>query len=267
MIPGWLITWLGSLPPVLAAVLAGLGTYLLTAIGTLPVLLFRQAPRWLMNLFSAVAAGVMVAASCWSLLVPSLERGGILPAVIGLVVGGGFMVAAGYWVRRQGLTLPGLGYAGRGEDAQRKHRPLNLMIAMTLHNFPEGLAIGVAFGASDLAGATALALGIGLQNIPEGLAIALPLRRHGMARSRAFFWGQLSAIVEPVAAVLGAWLVMTFTAVLPYGMAFAAGAMLHVTVTELLPEAVEEGRIQLAGLGFLAGFGVMMALDNAFTPG
>jgi ZIP family zinc transporter len=137
------------------------------------------------------------------------------------------------------------------------------MLAMTLHNFPEGMAVGVGFGGLDVGSAVALAVGIGLQNIPEGLAIALPLRRGGMTRGRAFFWGQLSAAIEPVAGVIGAALVLTSSAFLPYGMAAAAGAMLYVVVEELIPETVRSGTIDVATLGFLVGFAVMMTLDNA----
>jgi ZIP family zinc transporter len=138
------------------------------------------------------------------------------------------------------------------------------MLAMTLHNFPEGMAVGVSFGSGELGPAIALAIGIGLQNIPEGLAIALPLRRGGMTRGRAFFWGQLSASVEPVAGVMGAALVLASGAFLPYGMAAAAGAMLYVVVEELLPETVRDGATDIATIGFIVGFTIMMVLDNAF---
>jgi ZIP family zinc transporter len=134
---------------------------------------------------------------------------------------------------------------------------------MTLHNFPEGMAVGVSFGGGDFGAAVALAIGIGLQNIPEGLAIALPLRRGGMTRGRAFFWGQLSAAIEPVAGVVGAALVLASAAFLPYGMAAAAGAMLYVVVEELIPETVRSGTVDVATIGFIVGFTVMMSLDNA----
>jgi ZIP family zinc transporter len=133
------------------------------------------------------------------------------------------------------------------------------MLAMTLHNLPEGMAIGVTFGGGDVGSAVALAIGIGLQNVPEGLAIALPLRRSGMSRGRAFFWGQLSAAIEPVGGVAGAWLVLSAGAVLPYGMAAAAGAMLYVVVEELLPETTRTGAVDVATLGFILGFVVIMA--------
>jgi ZIP family zinc transporter len=258
------LSYLGSLNPVLVAFLATFGTYLLTALGTTPVFLLKHSARRLMNLCSAFAAGVMVAASCWSLLVPALERGCVFPAAVGLAIGGAFMLVTGGWIKKGRVRLPGQAEPKSDEENQRQQGPVMLMIAMTVHNFPEGLAIGVAYGAGGIGTATALALGIGLQNIPEGLAIALPLRRQGMSRWRAFFWGQLSAAVEPVAGVLGAALVLLVAAILPYGMAFAAGAMLYVTVQELIPEAIQDGEVELAGLAFLVGFTLMMALDTAF---
>jgi ZIP family zinc transporter len=147
--------------------------------------------------------------------------------------------------------------------AVRWRRAVLLMVAITIHNIPEGLAVGVSYGSSNLGAATALASGIGLQNIPEGLAIALPLRREGMGRLRAFWYGQLSAAVEPVAGVAGALLVVTAGWILPYAMAGAAGAMIYVVVEELIPETVRSGTIDVATLGFIGGFAVMMALDNA----
>ena len=247
--------------PVLQAVVATLGTYLLTALGTLPVLFLRTAPRRLLDAMMGFAAGVMVAASCWSLLVPAIERGGVLVATIGLLAGAAFLYTADQ-------LLPHL--HGEFPDEARAEGPAVpwgrsalLMLAMTLHNFPEGMAVGISFGGGDLGSATALAIGIGLQNIPEGLAIALPLRRSGMTRGRAFFWGQLSAAVEPFGGALGAALVLAASAVLPYGMAAAAGAMLYVVVEELIPETVRSGTADVATLGFIGGFAVMMALDNA----
>jgi ZIP family zinc transporter len=247
--------------PVLQAFIATMGTYLLTAIGTLPVLLFRAAPRPVMDAMMGFAAGVMTAASCWSLLVPAIDMGGLPPAVIGLIVGGGFIYLADQLLPHLHSEFP--------EEATTEgprvgwQRSTLLMLAITLHNFPEGLAVGVRFGGGDVGAAVALAIGIGLQNVPEGLAIALPLRRDGMSRGRAFFWGQLSAAVEPVAGVLGAALVLVSASVLPYGMAFAAGAMLYVVVEELIPETVRRGTTDVATLGFIAGFAVMMTLDNA----
>lgn len=252
--------WLLGLDPVTQAFVATLGTYLLTALGTLPVLLFRSAPRRLMDAMMGFAAGVMVAASCWSLLVPAMDAGGVLPAVVGLLCGGAFIYVADQLLPHLHSEFPD---EARPEGLRVAwQRSTLLMLAITLHNFPEGMAVGVRFGGGDVGAATALAIGIGLQNIPEGLAIALPLRRGGMSRGRAFFWGQLSAVVEPVAGVMGAALVLVSGAVLPYGMAFAAGAMLYVVVEELIPETVRSGTTDVATLGFLVGFAVMMLLDN-----
>ena len=252
---------LAAASPVTQAFVATLGTYLLTVVGTVPVLFFRSAPRRLMDAMMGFAGGVMVAASCWSLLVPAIERRGVTAAAIGLVVG-----AAVIYVADQ--LLPHL--HGEFPDEATPEGPhvawqrsALLMLAMTLHNFPEGMAVGVSFGSTDVGSAVALAIGIGLQNVPEGLAIALPLRAAGMGRGRAFFWGQLSAIVEPVAGVLGAWLVLVSVAVIPYAMAAAAGAMLYVVVEELIPETVRRGSSDIATLGFIGGFAVMMVLDNA----
>lgn len=247
--------------PIVQAFIATLGTYLLTALGTLPVLLFRTAPRRMMDAMMGFAAGVMTAASCWSLLVPAISMSGVLPAVVGLLAGGAFIYAADQLLPHLHSEFPEEAVA-EGPRVVWQRSTL-LMLAITLHNFPEGLAVGVRFGGGDLGAATALAIGIGLQNVPEGLAIALPLRRSGMSRGRAFFWGQLSAVVEPVAGVMGAALVLVSTALLPYGMAFAAGAMLYVVVEELIPETVRSGTTDIATLGFIAGFAVMMTLDNA----
>jgi ZIP family zinc transporter len=247
--------------PVSRAFIATVGTYLLTVLGTLPVLFIRSAPRRLMDGMMGFAAGIMVAASCWSLLVPALESGGVWAATVGLLCG-----AAGLYAADQ--LLPHL-HAEFPDEARAEgpavpwQRSVLLMLAMTLHNFPEGMAVGVSFGGSDLGTATALAIGIGLQNIPEGLAIALPLRRSGMTRGRAFFWGQLSAAIEPLGGVIGAGLVTISVAFLPYGMAAAAGAMLYVVVEELIPETVRSGSPDVATMGFIGGFAVMMALDNA----
>jgi ZIP family zinc transporter len=203
----------------------------------------------------------MVAASCWSLLVPSIAAGGVFMASSGLVAGAAFIYAADQLLPHLHPEFPEEATAEGPRVAWRQSALL--MFAMTLHNFPEGMAVGVRFGGGDLGAAVALAIGIGLQNIPEGLAIALPLRRGGMSRGRAFFWGQLSAAIEPVAGALGAALVIASAAFLPIGMAAAAGAMLYVVVEELIPETVRSGTIDIASLGFIAGFTVMMTLDNA----
>lgn len=256
-----MLDFLRAADPIVQAFIATVGTYLLTAVGTLPVLLIRQAPRRLMDAMMGFAGGVMVAASCWSLLVPAMDAGGVVPAAVGLLAGGAFIYVADQVLPHLHSEFPDEATAEGPRVAWQ--RSTLLMLAITLHNFPEGMAVGVSFGGGDVGAATALAIGIGLQNIPEGLAIALPLRRGGMTRGWAFFWGQLSAAVEPVAGVLGAALVLVSAAVLPYGMAFAAGAMLYVVVEELIPETVRSGTTDVATLGFLGGFAVMMTLDNA----
>jgi ZIP family zinc transporter len=256
-----LLESLAASGPILQALVATVGTYLLTAVGTLPVLFVRSAPRRLMDAMMGFAAGVMVAASCWSLLVPAIASGGVVAATLGLLIGGAFLYLADQMLPHLHAEFPDEAVTEGPKVAWRQSALL--MLAMTLHNFPEGMAVGVSFGAGDLGSAIALAIGIGLQNVPEGLAIALPLRRGGMSRGRAFFWGQLSAAIEPVAGVMGAALAVASATFLPYGMAAAAGAMLYVVVEELIPETVRSGTIDVATLGFIGGFAVMMALDNA----
>lgn len=249
--------------PVALAFLATVGTYLLTAAGTLPVLFVRTAPRRLMDAMMGLAAGIMVAASCWSLLIPAIELGGAVRAAIGLIAGGLCLYAADQLLPHLHPEFP---EEARVEGPSTSYRRgALLMFAITLHNFPEGLAIGVAFAADEPGAAVALAIGIGLQNIPEGLAIALPLRREGMSRLRAFFFGQLSAVVEPVAGVMGAALALAMRSILPYMMAFAAGAMLYVVVEELIPETERSGNIDVATLGFIGGFATMMLLDAGLS--
>ena len=248
-------------PPIVQALVATIGTYLLTVIGTVPVLFIRSAPRRVMDAMMGFAAGVMVAAACWSLLVPAIASGGVLAAAIGLLAGGALLYAADQALPHLHAEFPDEAVLEGPKVAWRQSALL--MFAMTLHNFPEGMAVGIGFGSGDLGSAMALAVGIGLQNIPEGLAIALPLRRGGMTRGRAFFWGQLSAAIEPVAGIVGAALELASAAFRPYGMAAAAGAMLYVVVEELIPETTRSGTIDVATLGFIVGFTVMMSLDNA----
>lgn len=253
---------LGALDPVWQAVLAGTGTWLLTAWGAAGVLAIRRVRRRPLDAMLGFAAGVMVAAACWSLLIPAMARGGPGPAIVGLFAGAAFLFALDkalphlhpQFVHTVGAEGPTVSW----------NRTLLLVSAITLHNIPEGLAIGVAYASGDAGAATALAIGIGLQNVPEGLAVSMPLRREGMGRWRALWYGQLSALVEPIAAGLGAALVLAVDALLPYALAFAAGAMLFVVVEELIPETDRGGNIDVATLGFIAGFAVMMGLDNAF---
>ncbi len=254
------MSWFAELSTTQQALLGGIGTWLLTVVGTLPVLFMRSVPRRLMDGMMGFAGGIMVAAACWSLLVPALELGGTVPAISGLLLG-----AAGLWVLDR--AIPHLHSEFPDEatpegPAVAWRRSTLLMAAITIHNLPEGLAVGLGFGMGDLPAALVLAVGIGIQNIPEGLAIALPLRRDGMSPGRAFFWGQLSATIEPIAAVGGALFVTLGASVLPIGLAFAAGAMLYVVVEELLPETVRSGEPDVATVGFILGFALMMGLDQ-----
>jgi ZIP family zinc transporter len=231
----------------------------------------RQVSKKLLDAMLGFAAGVMIAASYWSLLAPAIEMSaelglpGWLPPALGILLGGAFLATLD-------KLLPHL-HAGLARDqAEGLHttwrRSVLLVLAITLHNIPEGLAVGVAFGAvslglaaASLAGAVALAVGIGLQNIPEGLAVALPLRREGLSPLKSFWYGQLSALVEPLAALVGAGAVRAARPMLPYALSFAAGAMLFVVAEDLIPEAQREGNTDLATLGLLTGFVVMMVLD------
>lgn len=252
-----------GLSPVAQGTLAAVGTWALTAFGALPVLFVARAPRRMMDMFMGFAAGVMVAAACWSLLIPAIELGSVAAATVGLFLGAGFIYSLDQWLPHLHPEFPD--EATREGPPTAMRRATLLIIAITLHNFPEGLAVGVGYAGREFGAATALALGIGLQNIPEGLAVALPLRRDGMSRLKALWYGQLSAVVEPFAAFLGALLVTQVAALLPITMAFAAGAMLYVVVEELIPETEREGHIDTATLAFIVGFAVMMVLDNVLA--
>jgi len=220
------------------------------------------------------AAGVMIAASYWSLLAPSIEMSevGNLPVWVPPAVG--FLIGAGF-LRGIDKVLPHLHLGFPDEEAEgiktSWRRSTLLVLAITMHNIPEGLAVGVAFGAvaaglpaATLPAAIALAIGIGIQNFPEGLAVSMPLRREGMSRRRSFWYGQLSGLVEPVAGVIGAAAVILAQPILPYALAFAAGAMIFVVVEELVPESQRGGNTDLATMGAIIGFVVMMMLDLAF---
>jgi ZIP family zinc transporter len=219
------------------------------------------------------AAGVMIAASYWSLLAPAIEmaaEGSLpewVPATVGFLSGGGFL-----WIIDKILPHLHLGFPVEEAEGIKTswHRSVLLVLAITLHNIPEGLAIGVAFGAlasdlptASLAGAVALTLGIGIQNFPEGTAVSVPLRREGFTRLKSFWYGQLSGIVEPIAGVLGAVVVILIKPLLPYALAFAAGAMIYVVVEELIPESQLEKNTDIATMGAMVGFAVMMTLDVA----
>lgn len=219
------------------------------------------------------AAGVMIAASFWSLLQPAItmteERGGTswIPALIGFLSGGVFLLIVDKILPHLHMGLKRSQAEGIKTSWQRS---ILLVLAITIHNIPEGLAVGVAFGAlaqnpdvGVLAGAMVLAFGIGLQNFPEGAAVSIPLRREGFSRLKAFNYGQLSGIVEPISGVLGAYLVLTITPILPYALAFAAGAMIFVVVEELIPESQTGNETDYSTIGAMIGFAVMMTLDVA----
>ncbi|MFP4473904.1 MAG: ZIP family metal transporter [Candidatus Omnitrophota bacterium] len=262
-----------DLHPVVQALLAGLMTWALTAIGAAGVFLAKDVSRKVLDMMLGFAAGVMIAASFWSLLAPAIamaeETGtpGWLPAAVGFLLGGAFLRLIDRFMPHLHLGMP----REKAEGVPTKLKRTTLLIlAVTLHNIPEGLAVGVAFGAAAAgvptatqAAAFALALGIGLQNMPEGLAISAPLRREGVSRCRSFWWGQLSGAVEPVAAVIGAAVVLLIRPVLPYALAFAAGAMIFVVVEEVIPESQQGDNADIATLGVMVGFTVMMILDVA----
>ncbi len=265
--------FLSQFTPVTQALFATLFTWGVTALGAALVFTTRSFNQKVLDWLLGFAGGVMIAASYWSLLAPSIEMAeaqGVTPWVPALV---GFLFG-GIFLRSIDAILPHLHIGKPIEEAEglptRWRRSILLVTAITLHNIPEGLAVGVAFGAaalnmesSSLAAAIALAIGIGLQNFPEGIAVAMPLRREGMSRRKAFLYGQASGLVEPIAGVLGAALVILIQPLLPYALAFAAGAMIYVVVEETIPESHAEGNTDLATLGLMLGFAVMMTLDVA----
>lgn len=265
--------WFTGLHPVYQALMATLFTWFVTALGAGLVFFFKRINRKILDGMLGFAAGVMIAASFWSLLVPAIEmarESGLpawLPATTGFLLGACFL-----WGADKILPHLHLGFPMEEAEGVRTswHRSVLLVLAITLHNIPEGLAVGVAFGALaadlpsvSLAGAVALALGIGIQNFPEGTAVSVPLRREGMSRLKSFWYGQLSGAVEPVAGVIGAAAVILVRPILPYALSFAAGAMIFVVVEELIPESQLEKNTDIATLGAIAGFAVMMTLDVA----
>lgn len=265
--------WFTNLDPVMQALMATLFTWGVTALGAAVIFVFRTVNRKLLDAMLGFAAGIMIAASFWSLLAPAIEMAEAdgnhawAPALIGFLSGGAFLYAID-------KLLPHLHLGFPVEEAEGPrtswHRSVLLVLAITMHNIPEGLAVGVAFGAlgagvpsASLGGAVALALGIGIQNFPEGLAVAAPLRREGWTRRKSFFYGQASGIVEPIAGVIGAAAVLLMRPLLPYALSFAAGAMIYVVVEELIPESQLQRNTDLATIGAMLGFAVMMALDVA----
>jgi len=266
--------WFANLGPILQALLATGFTWGLTALGAGLVFFFRTINRQVLDAMLGFAAGVMIAASYWSLLAPAIEmaeESGTLPAwipaTVGFLLGGAFLWGVDKILPHLHLGMPLEEAEGLPTSWRRS---VLLVLAITLHNIPEGLAVGVAFGAvaaglpsAALGGAIALAVGIGIQNFPEGAAVSVPLRREGFSRFRAFWYGQLSGTVEPIAGVVGAAAVLLMRPILPYALAFAAGAMIYVVVEELIPESQLESVTDVATVGAMLGFAVMMTLDVA----
>lgn len=263
-----------ELHPILQALLATCFTWALTALGAATVFLARNVGRKMLDGLLGFAAGVMIAASYWSLLAPALEmtEGSDMPAwfpaAFGFLLGGVFLRLVDRILPHLHIGFP----PSEVEGVKTQWRGTVLMIlAITMHNIPEGLAVGVAFGAvgagvpsATFPAAVALAIGIGLQNFPEGLAVSMPLRRAGMSPGKSFWYGQLSGMVEPIAGIIGAAAVLASRPLLPYALSFAAGAMIFVVVEQAVPESQRGGNTDLATLGALLGFTVMMILDVAF---
>jgi ZIP family zinc transporter len=260
-----------QIDPVLAALLATLFTWGLTAFGASFVFFFKSMNRVVLDGMLGFTGGVMVAASFWSLLAPAIEMSEgdgfikVIPAALGFLLGAFFIFGLD-------KVLPHLHLNFKETEGIKSpwQRTTLLVLAITLHNIPEGLAVGVLFGGvaagipeASIAGAVTVAIGIGIQNFPEGIAVSMPLRRMGMSRWKSFMYGQSSALVEPIAGVLGAVAVTFFTPILPYALAFAAGAMIFVVVEEVIPETQQDKNTDIATLGFIGGFIVMMMLDVA----
>lgn len=267
-----LVQYFSDIDPVLAALYATTFTWLLTAAGASLVFFFKSMNRGVLDAMLGFTGGVMVAASFWSLLSPAIEMSERMypsmkwmPAAVGFLFGALFIFGLD-------KIMPHL-HINFGEDEKEGmktqwHRTTLLVLAITLHNIPEGLAVGVLFGGAasgiegaTIAGAITLAIGIGIQNFPEGFAVAMPLRRQGVSRRKSFWYGQLSAIVEPIFGVLGAVAVVYMEPILPFALAFAAGAMIYVVVEEVIPETQRDKFTDVAVLGFIGGFLVMMILD------
>ncbi|MBK9254941.1 MAG: ZIP family metal transporter [Saprospiraceae bacterium] len=266
-----IVQYFESISPVLAAFYATLFTWALTAFGASFVFIFKTMNRAVLDGMLGFTGGVMVAASFWSLLAPALEMSHgegfvkVIPAATGFLLGALFIFGLD-------KILPHLHINFQESEGVKSpwQKTTLLVLAITLHNIPEGLAIGVLFGGvaagipeATIAGAVVLSIGIGIQNFPEGLAVAVPLRRMGMSRFKSFLYGQSSALVEPVAAVVGAVAVNFFTPILPYALAFAAGAMIFVVVEEVIPETQQDKHTDIATMGFIGGFIIMMCLDVA----
>ncbi|MBL6669397.1 MAG: ZIP family metal transporter [Flavobacteriales bacterium MED-G22] len=266
-----ILSYFENINPILGAFYATLFTWGLTALGAAMVFFVKEMNRAVLDGLLGFTGGVMVAASFWSLLAPGIEMSPgegftkVFPAALGFALGALFIFGLD-------KVLPHIHINFKETEGLKTpwHKTTLLVLAITLHNIPEGLAVGVLFGGvaagipeASIAGAVALALGIGIQNFPEGIAVSMPLRRQGVSRLKSFWYGQLSAIVEPIAAIIGAVAVTFFTPILPYALAFAAGAMIFVVVEEVIPETQLDKYTDVATLGFIGGFIVMMTLDVA----
>ncbi len=267
-------TFFSEIDPVYAAFLATVFTWLMTAAGASVVFMFKSMHRGVLDGMLGFTGGVMVAASFWSLLMPAIEMSeSHFPDMVWFPAASGFLVGA-LFLYFLDKSLPHLHINFKETEKEgvktQLHRTTLLVLAITLHNIPEGLAVGVLFGAAShgiegatIAGAIALAIGIGIQNFPEGIAVSMPMRRTGASRLKSFWYGQLSAVVEPIAGVIGAVLVIYIEPILPFAMSFAAGAMIFVVIEEVVPETQRDKYTDIAVLGFIIGFVIMMILDVA----
>ena len=268
-----MIAFLEQYSPIIQALFGTLFTWGVTALGAAMIFFTKEVNRKLLDGMLGFASGVMIAASYWSLLAPAIEMSQNLsvpawfPATVGFLLGGGFLFAVDKLLPHMHRTNGDTYIEGPKSSWQRS---VLLITAITLHNIPEGLAVGVAFGAAaagvegaGIASAVALALGIGIQNFPEGLAVSAPLRREGWKLGKSFMYGQFSGMVEPIAGLIGAAATLLMRPLLPYALAFAAGAMIYVVAEELIPESKREGHSDIPTLGVMLGFAVMMLLDVA----
>ena len=268
-----MIAFIEQYNPIIQALMGTLFTWGVTALGAAMIFVTKDVSRKVLDGMLGFASGVMIAASYWSLLAPAIEMSEGLavpawfPAVVGFLLGGIFLFAVDKLLPH---LHPGRDITEAEGPKTSWQRSILLITAITLHNIPEGLAVGVAFGAAaagvpgaDTASAVALAIGIGIQNFPEGLAVSAPLKREGWKSGKAFLYGQFSGMVEPIAGVLGAAATLLMRPILPYALAFAAGAMIYVIAEELIPESKREGHSDIPTIGVMLGFAVMMLLDVA----
>lgn len=261
--------WFDNLSPVIQALIATIFTWGVTALGAVTVCFFKKVNKKVLNTILGFSAGVMIAASFWSLLAPSIELSEELGYIVWILPATGFVTGSLFVLLSDKFLDKVLKSKKDYRSKTSLKKSILLISAITIHNIPEGMAIGVAFGGMangtpgmSLIAAIMLAVGIGIQNFPEGAAVSLPLRNEGFSRFKSFMWGQASGLVEPVAAVIGVVLVLTIRSILPFLLAFAAGAMIAVAARELLPESIQENK-NLATLGLIAGFVLMMVLDVA----